>query len=430
MAPILASITPSSANVGDPSFTMTIRGVNFTSGSRLVFGGTTIPTTFVDANLLLANVPSSAFATFSLGGVNVQVQDGTGLSNSATFSVSKTSPVSVSDLLDMINSISVPDLSQLTGAANPFLKKIDNVQVYRIRDGDTIQSIAQRLTGDTANWSDIAFINNLRYPFVSNDPTLISQQNTPSAFLTQRANPGDMSIRINGANVFIAPGSVLFFLLESPLTDGTVKEISDIVTVDTVIVDTQVPTNTIVRLQSPVFNTYLDGTQIDVLQTISTTTRVATTGSYILVPAGNDGSSLIRSSSLNVDQAYNVLGQDFWLDNNGLLRADSSGDVQTVLGVPNLTQAIQHRLLTELGELDYYPQYGNVLLTYVGHLNAPVLAIIANSEIERTLLNDPRVKAVRGINVSIVGDTLSVRANIEIDLLNTTQDFNFVLPVS
>lgn len=428
MAPILASISPSSATVGDPTFTMTVRGSNFTTSSAVSFGGTPVDTVFVNNNLMLATVPTSAFPSLSLGGLSVHVQDGSDKSNTASFAVSATSPISVADMLSVVDSVSIPDLTNLTGLSNPYIKPINNVQVYRIKDGDTIQNVAQRIAGDTSTWMDIAFINNLRYPFISNDPTLLNEQNTPTIVLTQRADPGDTTIFINGTNAFVTEGAVLFFQLQSPLSNGTLKNISDVVTVDAVFVDQQVPANTRVRLKTPLFNTYLAGTNVDILRTVNTTARVATTGDFILVPAGQDNNSLVQSDQLDVSKAQSILGTDIFLDADGLVRADTSGDLQTVVGIPNLNQALRHRLLTELNELDYHPTYGNVLLEYVGYLNAPVLSVLANHEIARTLLQDPRVKAVKSVTVSIIGDTLSVRAEVEIDLLNTSQKFNFVLP--
>lgn len=430
MAPILASISPTSATAGDPTFTMTVRGSNFTTTSNVSFGGGSVNTVFVNENTVMATIPTASFPSLSLGGLDVHVADGNDVSNSTSFSVSATSPIQVADLISLASSISPPDLSNLSGQSNPFVKQIKNIQVYRIKDGDTIQGIAQRVSGDTSVWTDIAFINNLRYPFVSNDPTLLNEQNTPTIVLTQRVNPGDTTISINGANAFITEGSVLFFNLQSPLSDGTIRDISDVVTVDSVAVDQQIPTNTKVRLSAPIFNTYLSGTEVDILRTVSTAATVATTGDFILVPAGQDNTSFIRSGELDVSQAQSILGQDIFLDNNGFLRSDSSGDIQTVVGVPNLNQAIRHRLLTELNELDYHPNYGNVLLEYVGHLNAPVLTVLANHEIMRTLLQDPRIKSVQSISVSIIGDTLSVGVEVDINLLNTSQKFNFVLPTS
>jgi hypothetical protein len=58
-APILTSISPTSATVGDPSTTITLTGTNFVNGSTADFNGTPITTTFVSATQLSAVIPAA-----------------------------------------------------------------------------------------------------------------------------------------------------------------------------------------------------------------------------------------------------------------------------------------------------------------------------------------------------------------------------------
>jgi len=64
--PTLTSISPVSANSGDPAFTMTLMGTNFLNGEILNFNnpatstGSAIPTTFVSSTQLTALIPASA----------------------------------------------------------------------------------------------------------------------------------------------------------------------------------------------------------------------------------------------------------------------------------------------------------------------------------------------------------------------------------
>jgi hypothetical protein len=55
-APILSAIEPASARRGGP-ITLTVRGTGFVPGSRILWAGTPVPTTFVSANELQARVP-------------------------------------------------------------------------------------------------------------------------------------------------------------------------------------------------------------------------------------------------------------------------------------------------------------------------------------------------------------------------------------
>lgn len=47
-----------------------------------------------------------------------------------------------------------------------------NYKKYTVSQGDTLQVIAQHLTGSMANWKDIATYNKLRYPYISDEGSL------------------------------------------------------------------------------------------------------------------------------------------------------------------------------------------------------------------------------------------------------------------
>jgi hypothetical protein len=55
----LTSLSPVSANAGDPAFLLTATGNNFTAQSVINFNGTALTTTFVNAMTLTATVPTS-----------------------------------------------------------------------------------------------------------------------------------------------------------------------------------------------------------------------------------------------------------------------------------------------------------------------------------------------------------------------------------
>jgi len=86
--PAASSLSPASAVAGSGSFTLTVNGSNFVSGSTLNFGGVVEPTAFVSAAQLTAVIPSSAITT--VGSVLVSVSSptpGGGTSNALTFSI-------------------------------------------------------------------------------------------------------------------------------------------------------------------------------------------------------------------------------------------------------------------------------------------------------------------------------------------------------
>ncbi|HEY3322307.1 MAG TPA: Ig-like domain repeat protein [Planctomycetota bacterium] len=58
LTPTIAAISPVVATEGDPSLTMTVTGTNYVSGAAVKFGGSLLPTTFVNATTLTALVPA------------------------------------------------------------------------------------------------------------------------------------------------------------------------------------------------------------------------------------------------------------------------------------------------------------------------------------------------------------------------------------
>jgi phage baseplate assembly protein W/LysM repeat protein len=426
-APLIVSIQPQAAQVGDPPVTMIVRGSDFTTDTVVNFGGQAMTTSFVDSTFVMATVPTSAFPQTSLGGVTVNVSNSVGASNSSSFAISKPSPVSMQDVLDVANAINTSTFTLPSLVNNPYVKSITNVDTYLVRDGDTLQSIATALTGNAEGWMDIAQLNNLRYPYISTDPEELQGQINTSLYLTRRAHAGDTVVYINGVTQLVQAGTLLFFNLQSPLSNGQLTTLSDVVAIISIVRD-NIPAQSRVIINSPLLNTYDAGTKVDVLNTANnTTSRVISPGQFLLVPSSEANSSIVKNRVLNMNDVYAMLGQDIRLDVNGLLGPDGNGDIQTVVGVDNLSQAMWHRLVTENGQLVYHPTYGNPLIDYIGSVNTPTLAVLANHQIQQVLLADPRVNSIQTISTTVQGDTLNISVVVNVDLLSISSQFNFVI---
>ena len=70
-APVLSGIAPSSATVGGSSFTLTLNGSNFISGSVVRWGGNARTTSFVSSTTLAAAIPASDIAAAGSATVTV-----------------------------------------------------------------------------------------------------------------------------------------------------------------------------------------------------------------------------------------------------------------------------------------------------------------------------------------------------------------------
>jgi hypothetical protein len=82
----IASISPASATTGGPSFTLTVTGSNFASGSVVRWRGVNRTTTFQSATQLVATIPASDIATAGTAAVQVASSNGA-VSNSVTFTI-------------------------------------------------------------------------------------------------------------------------------------------------------------------------------------------------------------------------------------------------------------------------------------------------------------------------------------------------------
>lgn len=79
LGPEIAGLTPASAGVGGPGFTLLVGGVNFPSGSVVRWNGADRPTTFVNRGLLTATISAADIAT--LANVTITVVSPFGVTN-------------------------------------------------------------------------------------------------------------------------------------------------------------------------------------------------------------------------------------------------------------------------------------------------------------------------------------------------------------
>jgi len=94
--PSVTSLSPASANVGGPAFTLTVTGSNFLPASVVRWNGTDRPTTFVSATQLQAAIPASDIAANGTAQVSVNnPAPGGGASGSLPFSISQQPSLSV-----------------------------------------------------------------------------------------------------------------------------------------------------------------------------------------------------------------------------------------------------------------------------------------------------------------------------------------------
>lgn len=158
-------------------------------------------------------------------------------------------------------------------------------------------------------------------------------------------------------------------------------------------------------------------------------------GDPVLYPSNQPGvaGSAVRISNPTDDEiadiesylASQAYGRDCRLQsvtvNNGFLTdlvVNQQGDISTIVGVPNVEQAIRIKFATELGELPAHPgfgaQYGIGSKADIASFNTFRLQTLA------TLKSDLRVSNVESLSFETAGDILQVSAKLE---LKNTRDY-------
>jgi uncharacterized protein (TIGR03437 family) len=93
-APVITTLSPSSASTGGPDFTLTVNGSNFLSSQTVAWNGATLATKFVGASQLTASVPAALIA--AVGTARVTVTGNGVASNALTFNIALPGPVTSS----------------------------------------------------------------------------------------------------------------------------------------------------------------------------------------------------------------------------------------------------------------------------------------------------------------------------------------------
>lgn len=106
------------------------------------------------------------------------------------------------------------------------------------------------------------------------------------------------------------------------------------------------------------------------------------------------------------------------------LSGNNKGDILTVLGVDNIKQALQAKLLTPKGALLLHPEYGSNLHKLFGKATIEQAKLI-EIDVCRTMLTDKRVANVQLLNFEIEGSTY--RGEYEVELISFEEAFKFVL---
>lgn len=130
--------------------------------------------------------------------------------------------------------------------------------------------------------------------------------------------------------------------------------------------------------------------------------------------------ALGRDLNITSDESYfNAHGTS---DNILAFSESRTGDLDTVVGVENMKQQLQARLLTPRGALMLHPDYGSDIHNLFG-LNIPETATLIEMDVLRTLNSDNRVKSATLIGWEINGSEYTGRFNVELKSVEESIEF-------
>lgn len=354
---------------------------------------------------------------------------------------------------------------------------------YRIKQGDTLESIASDVLGSADRWREIAMLNRLRAPFISEEHIDSHGEPLVNGTLTSAILENSTSYAFQASELPVyatlyAKSSL--FHIEAATHDAmilaaAVNESSGLLTFKPSLSLSIQDAITASAIAQTVTTTNVTGArigmklQVDFGADQETVTLTGVSPSTADAPAitavftkshlagtlasygfqygyaigtpwilfgpqraqrlhvlrvGDyvqlpSGSALSAVAQTGDALFIDLLGTDIYLGMDGQVAFGATGDYLRVVGTKNLQQALRLRLNTPGHSYDRYPDYGNPLWDFLGQTTEPYFVALVEGLVRRAILEDPRVSEVRDVTVAINGSTITV--NVQIEILQGSQ---------
>jgi len=326
------------------------------------------------------------------------------------------------------------------------------VQTYMVHDGDTPQSIMQKFTGEAERWIELVVLNDLDYPYITDDDTLQLEFRAVGTVTFCHEE-------IQGDDYTIPEGTVI-----ETVPSGESKPVQFVTTADATIIAGDVCADAPIEAVLPgesgniaeqpgrivrttadklTYNVTLEVTCSDVacneanasisfLHHAWPRVRISQTcggkilkvlfpGQLIYVPVdqlATGGTPAILQRQRQTREA-NLYGIDYWFSEDGELMRDQTGDIRMARGIENVVIALRNRVMTRLGDLILHRSYGCELHQHIGELDGSPMPEEVVLLVKAGTQSDPRIESVEVEVTEIRGDVL--RANV-IWTANPTKD--------
>lgn len=254
---------------------------------------------------------------------------------------------------------------------------------YVVKQGDTLEGVAAAKLGYAGRWREIAALNRLRYPYISARPA--DRQGPAQSFgrLPNLVAVGSRDIRLAGERrETCVPGAILFFDGHDRSGEYRWDELA-ILAFD--------PATQVASCATATGREWPAGTAYRVFPNPNELPqRVATVGDRLLLPLPDADTGGVIDTGEGDEALYGV---DILIGEDGrLVMAD--GDLATVSGVANATQALRLRASLPHGSYLLHPEEGNRSHELIGRNIFPETPFRAEVYSKEAIMRDPRVRAV------------------------------------
>lgn len=134
--------------------------------------------------------------------------------------------------------------------------------------------------------------------------------------------------------------------------------------------------------------------------------RVLLSGSQIKIP------TTVAESQPTDTSVDDILKTDCSLVKRRLTVDPATGDFSVVAGRDNLKQALEHRIVTDPGELMFHPTYGCKIQRRRGNKNTPVALLMGRMDVQDALEQETRLKRINSITTTSTGDVLAAAVDV------------------
>jgi hypothetical protein len=228
--PTTTSITPSSKNVGDAQFTMTVNGTNFISGSVVYLGGSNRVTTYISSTQLTVTIPEGDMTTAGTYDITVlNTTPGGGTSNAQTFRVIGTPHLVLSRANISIGNVAINTLKSDT--VTIWNKGTDTLNITSITSTNTQYAAAPTIKSISPSGSMIDTIKFIPTAIGTSSAKLFIASNNTTTFDT---------INVSGSSPMPVPTTLKTSIAYSNSAMNTTKKDTLMITnssINTLIVD-------------------------------------------------------------------------------------------------------------------------------------------------------------------------------------------------